>query len=70
MAGLEGIGLSASGFSIDTDNSSNSENVRVWYTVKIDVPQLGILTLTLKYQMICVCFVSYGHVGCQMVLVH
>ena len=35
--GLEGIGLDASGFSIDTENSSNSEHVRVLYTV-IDVP--------------------------------
>ena len=35
--GPEGIGLDASGFSIDTENSSNSEHVRVLYTV-IDVP--------------------------------
>ena len=30
--GLEGIGLDASGFSIDTENSSNSEHVSVLYT--------------------------------------
>ena len=35
--GLEGIGLDASGLSIDTYDSCNSENVRVLYTV-IDVP--------------------------------
>ena len=35
--GLEGIGLDASGFPIGKEDSSNSENVRVLYTV-IDVP--------------------------------
>ena len=34
--GLEGIGLDASGFLIDTEDSSNSKHVRVLYTV-IDV---------------------------------
>ena len=37
--GLEGICLDASGSSIDTDNSNNSENVSVLYTV-INVPEL------------------------------
>ena len=35
--GLKGIGLDALGLSIDTDNSSNSENVIMLYTV-FDVP--------------------------------
>ena len=37
--GLKGIGLDASVLSIDTDNSNNSENVSVLYTV-IHVPEL------------------------------
>ena len=52
---LRGIGLSASGVSIDIDNSSNSENVSVSYTV-FDVPYPGMLTLTFIHQVICVCF--------------
>ena len=35
---------------------------------KINVPQPGMLTFTLIYQVICV-FVRYGHVGCQLVSV-
>ena len=61
--GLEGIGLDASGFSIDTENSSNSEHVSVLYTK-------GLMCLSLKVNShlnitgdMCL-FVSYGQVGC------
>ena len=67
--GVEGIGLDASGLSIDTDDSSNSENVSVLNTA-FDVPKSGIVPVTFIYQVICVCFVSHGHNGCQLVLVH
>ena len=31
------VGMNASGLSIDTDGSSNSENFSVWYTIEIDM---------------------------------
>ena len=34
-----------------------------------DVSKLGMLTLTFIYWVICVCFASYGHVGCQSVMI-
>ena len=58
--GLDGIGLDASGFSIDTENSSNSEHVSVLYTKRLMCLNLKVNShLNITGDM-CL-FVSYGH---------
>ena len=67
--GLEGIGLDASGFSIDTEKQK-----QFWKCQSVVYSDWCALTWKLNSHLnisgdMCL-FVSYGHVGCQLVLVH
>ena len=51
--------------------NSNSENVRNSVMLyRVECALTWNLTLTFIYQVMWVCFASYGHVGYQLVLVH